>query len=70
MPQVSRRPISRELSERMNEILWGALAKLGRKPEVASFLEDILTRTERVMVAKRMAIALLLSRGWEGPRGY
>ncbi len=65
MSQVSRRPLSKELEDRMNEILWKSLAHLGETSEVANFLEDILTPTERTMIMKRLAIALLLSRGWD-----
>ena len=65
MPQVSRRPVKTELSNRMNEILWESLAKLGNKQDISAFLQDILTHTERIMLAKRLTIALLLYRGWD-----
>ena len=32
---------------------------------IAAFLENLLTSTERVMIAKRLAVALLLLRGYE-----
>lgn len=65
MPQVSRRPIDKNLEQRMYELLWGAIAKLDKKESVSEFLKDILTPTERVMIAKRLAMALLLARGWD-----
>ena len=65
MPQISKRPLKKELENRLYETLWAALAKLDKKESVSEFLEDILTFTERVMIAKRLAIALLLNRGWD-----
>lgn len=65
MPQVSKRPISKELTVKVNRLLWESLAKLSEQESVGQFLNDILTPTERVMVSKRLAIALLLSRGWD-----
>lgn len=65
MPQVSRRPIKTKLAERMAELLEKSFAKLSRQKDVNVFLQDFLTPTEKIMLAKRVAIALLLSRGWD-----
>lgn len=65
MSQVSKRPIKPEIIERMLELLQKSFAKLDNKDAVSDFLEDILTPTERVMIAKRLAMALLLNRGWD-----
>ncbi len=65
MSQVSRRPISRDLQEKMDQIFWNSLVKLNKKDAVVEFLEDILTPTERVMITKRLSMALLLLRGWD-----
>lgn len=65
MPQISKRPLNKDLENRMNEILWDCLAKTSTKREISLILQDMLTFTERIMVAKRLAIALLLSRGWD-----
>lgn len=65
MPQISRKPLSKELMNRINELLWEAFAKLRGKEDAATFIQDIFTTTEKVMIAKRLAIALLLARGWD-----
>ena len=65
MPQVSRRLISNLLQQKMNQVLWNGLTKLDSKDFVAEFLNDILTSTERVMMTKRLAMAVLLLRGWD-----
>ena len=49
----------------MNQVLWNGLTKLDSKDFVAEFLNDILTSTERVMMTKRLAMAVLLLRGWD-----
>ena len=64
MPQVSRRPLNKFLEQRMHEVFWGSLAKLNSKVAVSGFLSDLLTPTERVMLAKRLAMAILIERGW------
>lgn len=48
----------------MYEIFWDALAGLKNPQDISIFLEDILSPTEKIMLAKRLTIALLLSRGW------
>jgi uncharacterized protein YerC len=65
MTQLSKRPISKNLENRMYEILWSSITKLNRKENASDFLDDILTTTERLMIAKRLGTALLLSRGWD-----
>ncbi len=65
MSQVSRRPIKEDLLERMFEIMEKSLVKLKDQKEVTVFLQDFLSPTEKIMLAKRLAMALLLSRGWD-----
>lgn len=65
MTQVSRRPVSQKLSERMFELLAKSITKLRDQKTVSVFLEDFFTPTEKIMMAKRIAMALLLSRGWQ-----
>lgn len=64
MPQVSKRPINPELEKRLQEILWKSLVKFN-KDTSSGFIETVLTPTEKTMIAKRLAMALLLSRGWD-----
>lgn len=65
MPQISKRPIKEDLLNRMLEIMEKSLVKLKDQKEMTVFLEDFLTPTEKIMLAKRLAMALLLSRGWD-----
>lgn len=49
----------------MFELFWRAFQDLDKGEEIQSFLSDLLTRTERVMLAKRLSIALLLTKGYD-----
>lgn len=65
MAQLSKRFVSREIQERMFEIFWQSLALCKNKQSVASFLEDLLTPTEKIMLAKRVSIAFLLLKNYD-----
>lgn len=62
MPQVSRRPLSREAEEKIYTSFYKAIGLIG-EDEARLFVGDLLTRTERIMLPKRLAIAILLTRG-------
>lgn len=64
MPQVSKRIISKDIESRMFETLWEAIAKVKSTEEVQTFLNDLLSPTEKTMMAKRLAIAALLLKGF------
>jgi len=64
MGRISRRRINPEVEERVFEIFRNYLAHLTNPLEIQEFLLSLLSYTEQVMIAKRLAIALLLSRGF------
>lgn len=68
MSQVSKKPISKDLSEEIVQELWWTLTKIKDEQEMGIFLGDLLTRTEKLMLAKRLALANLLLRGGTGLR--
>ncbi|OGD92719.1 hypothetical protein A3C33_02270 [Candidatus Curtissbacteria bacterium RIFCSPHIGHO2_02_FULL_42_58] len=47
----------------MFETLWEAISQVRDKDDVQIFLNDLLSPIERVMIAKRLAIAALLLKG-------
>lgn len=63
MPQVSKLPLNRDVQKEIKEALWWILAQLKTQDEIGRFLEDLLTSTEKTMLTKRLAVALLLARG-------
>ncbi|KKR75928.1 MAG: Trp repressor [Candidatus Levybacteria bacterium GW2011_GWA2_40_8] len=63
MSQISKYQMDKILEERMFSVFYQTLADLRKKDEVQEFLNDLLTPTERIMLAKRLAIATLLIKG-------
>ncbi len=64
MPQVSRRLLARKIEKRMYEVFESALADLKKSQDIRNFVDDLLTPTEKIMLAKRLAIAVLLAKGY------
>lgn len=65
MAQVSKRYLSPDVQERMFEIFVNAFSKAKYKRDIGKFLMDLLSSTEKIMLAKRLAIAyLLVKKGW------
>lgn len=64
MPLVSKRKLYKEIEDKMYETFWEAISKLKSKEDVQSFISDLLSPVERMMIAKRLAIAALLLRNY------
>ena len=62
MPHVSSKKIKKEVLNKLYSEFNGALEKSARKSGTRLFLGDLLTRTEKVMLAKRFAVIYLLSK--------
>lgn len=65
MPQVSKRVLKPEVKKDLLDSLSYTIKELKTKNEVDSFLSSALTDTERVMVAKRVLTAFLLTNNVE-----
>ncbi|OGK50085.1 hypothetical protein A3A55_01215 [Candidatus Roizmanbacteria bacterium RIFCSPLOWO2_01_FULL_40_14] len=52
--------MDKDLEKRMFNVFYKTLADLRTEKQVEMFLHDLLTPTEKVMLAKRLAIAILL----------
>jgi len=65
MVQVSRRQLKNEIREEISENLWIAISAVSKKEDVLDFIYDILSPAERLMIEKRLAVAILLLRGWK-----
>lgn len=63
MTQVSKLPLRKEIADRIFEIFLITLINLRQKDEAEQLIQDLFTPTERVMLAKRLAIAFLLEKG-------
>ena len=64
MPHVSRFPLKNEVKREITKSLWWILAKFGKQEEIERFLGELLTPTEKTMLAKRLAIAAMLTKGY------
>ena len=64
MSQVSRNPLSKESNYEIQAALWWLLARLDNDSDIRNFLNSLLTKTEKIMLAKRLAIAFLLSKNY------
>lgn len=60
MPQVSKNPIPKETEKRIRKAFVKAFVDLNSEDEMERYIFDLLTPTERIMLAKRLAIAALL----------
>ncbi|KKR54532.1 MAG: hypothetical protein UT92_C0017G0005 [Candidatus Curtissbacteria bacterium GW2011_GWA1_40_24] len=64
MGKVSKRVISIDLENHIFEIFIKTISKLKNAAEVQNFLYDLLSPTEKIMLIKRLAIAVMLTKGY------
>ena len=67
MSQVSKYPIHKDVEKRMFEIFKNVISNLKSHGEIEDFLEDFLSPVEKIMLAKRLSIAVLLSKEYTYP---
>ncbi|MBI2074947.1 MAG: hypothetical protein HYT83_03880 [Candidatus Levybacteria bacterium] len=67
MTQVSKYPIHKDVEKRMAEILENTIASLSNSEDIKDFLDDFLSPVEKIMLAKRLSIAVLLAKGYQYP---
>lgn len=60
MTKVSRKLLNKKIQGQIFNNLWESLSQLKNKKDIEIFLADLLTPTERIMAAKRLAIAVML----------
>lgn len=65
MPQVSKYPIAQDVYDRIFEIFFKTIADVRLPSDVRNFFDDFLTPTERIMLAKRLSIAVLLAKNYD-----
>lgn len=65
MPQVSKYPLPRDIEKRLYSLLWETIADLNNPNKSEEFFNDLLTPTEKIMLAKRLAIAVMLVKGYD-----
>ena len=64
MSQVSRRELDRALGNYIFGNFVKTIAKLKESSQIQNFLKDLLSPVERTMLVKRLAIAVMLTKGY------
>ncbi|HLB34923.1 MAG TPA: Trp family transcriptional regulator [Chthoniobacterales bacterium] len=64
MAQISKKYLSEDIQNKISGTLMEAVSQVKGRQDTQLFLNDLLTPTERVVLAKRLAIAVLLIKGW------
>lgn len=64
MTKVSRRIVDKNLEKYIFEIFIKTITRLNSQMEVENFIEDLLYPTEKIMLIKRLAIAVMLTKGY------
>lgn len=62
MARVSKFKIDRHLEQEMFKQFWVSLAKINDPNSSSDFFSDLLSKTEKLMLAKRFTAAILISR--------
>lgn len=63
MTKISRRYLDKELERKIFEVFLKTIVDIKTIIDAKDFIEDILSPTERIMLIKRLAIAVLLTKG-------
>lgn len=63
MPHVSSKKLKKDILNKLYSQFGRACEKAARKSQAKFFLGDLLTRTEKIMFAKRFAVICFLSEG-------
>ena len=64
MTKVSKRLLNKNLEDRIFEVFVKTIVDLKDSKDVQNFMNDLLSPVERIMLVKRLAIAILLSKGY------
>lgn len=64
MPRVSQNLITSEMKKEILEFFEETLTLLNSRDKTVGFLRHFFTPEERIMLAKRLAIGILLLEGW------
>lgn len=65
MVQVSRRLVSKKVEERILSLFISSIVLCNSQDTAFSLIDDLLTPTEKIMLAKRFSIAFMLLEGYD-----
>jgi len=64
MPHISHARVKKEVFLRMNDRFIRSLMDLTERKSARAFFKELLTPTEQIMLAKRLAVILMLQQGF------
>lgn len=64
MPHVSSRKLKKQIFVGINKHFVRAIADLKSSKDAKEFVDELLTDTEKIMLAKRLAIIYMISKGY------
>lgn len=67
MSQLSKIPVRRDLEEQMFDLFSSTIIAMKDKEELDAFFSDLLSPIEKMMLAKRLSIALMLEKEYTYP---
>ena len=65
MTQISKYPVNKEIEKRIMEVFLDTMAMVTTRNQAQQLLNDWLSPTEKIMLAKRLSIALLLTKKYD-----
>lgn len=68
MGRVSKRFINKELHQELEDQLVFTISSLVNKDEINSFINEFLTKEEKIMLGKRLVLYMLLLKGLSGSK--
>lgn len=63
MTKISRLPLRSDVWDRIFNLFIGTLADQNDKKKLSKFVDDFFSPTEKIMFAKRLALAVLVAKG-------
>src|SRR3990167_1390891 len=63
MARTSKIKLDKDLESEIFKQFWNSLAQINSSVKASDFFTDLLSKTESLMLAKRFAIAISISRG-------
>lgn len=65
MTQISKNPIDKDVYYSIRDDFLWIMASLHSTGEVKTFFYDFFTKTERIMLSKRLAVAMMIHKGFQ-----
>lgn len=65
MSQVSKRIVNKKIEGRVLSLFLGSIISCNNRESASSYIEELLSPAERVMLAKRFSIMFMLSEGYD-----